>query len=123
RRVVFFFFSSRRRHTRSLRDWSSDVCSSDLGTPRAAAGARSAAMLPEAGTKPMAVIADISSSTWASVSGVLGTVESPQAPTNAAQATIATDRNRLVMTWVPGFGELGKDKARDLRRPRASKGS
>src|SRR6267378_4359591 len=26
----FFFFSSRRRHTRSLRDWSSDVCSSDL---------------------------------------------------------------------------------------------
>src|SRR5438874_5526597 len=25
-----FFFSSRRRHTRSLRDWSSDVCSSDL---------------------------------------------------------------------------------------------
>src|SRR6266403_5389043 len=28
--IVFFFFSSRRRHTRSLRDWSSDVCSSDL---------------------------------------------------------------------------------------------
>src|SRR5947207_11433119 len=28
------FFSSRRRHTRSLCDWSSDVCSSDLGTGR-----------------------------------------------------------------------------------------
>src|SRR6266536_4984475 len=28
---MFFFFSSRRRHTRSTRDWSSDVCSSDLG--------------------------------------------------------------------------------------------
>src|SRR5438874_1876086 len=27
---IVFFFSSRRRHTRSLRDWSSDVCSSDL---------------------------------------------------------------------------------------------
>src|SRR5699024_12003217 len=26
----FFFLSSRRRHTRSKRDWSSDVCSSDL---------------------------------------------------------------------------------------------
>src|SRR2546428_10145405 len=26
----YFFFSSRRRHTRSDRDWSSDVCSSDL---------------------------------------------------------------------------------------------
>src|SRR5207249_5220403 len=29
-RVLSFFFSSRRRHTRSKRDWSSDVCSSDL---------------------------------------------------------------------------------------------
>src|SRR5205814_2904867 len=28
---VVFFFSSRRRHTRCLSDWSSDVCSSDLG--------------------------------------------------------------------------------------------
>src|SRR6266705_4321919 len=28
---IFFFFSSRRRHTRSYGDWSSDVCSSDLG--------------------------------------------------------------------------------------------
>src|SRR5438105_9854890 len=28
----FFFFSSRRRHTRSTREWSSDVCSSDLGS-------------------------------------------------------------------------------------------
>src|SRR5699024_11620848 len=30
--VHCFFFSSRRRHTRSKRDWSSDVCSSDLGS-------------------------------------------------------------------------------------------
>src|SRR5947207_9990633 len=30
----FFFFSSRRRHTRSLCDWSSDVCSSDLTRDR-----------------------------------------------------------------------------------------
>src|SRR5262249_57004227 len=29
----FFFFSSRRRHTRLVSDWSSDVCSSDLGLP------------------------------------------------------------------------------------------
>src|SRR2546422_7845551 len=28
--LVIFFFSSRRRHTRCSRDWSSDVCSSDL---------------------------------------------------------------------------------------------
>src|SRR5207248_7830582 len=30
----WFFFSSRRRHTRSYGDWSSDVCSSDLTPPR-----------------------------------------------------------------------------------------
>src|SRR5256884_4691962 len=35
--VCFFFFSSRRRHTRCSRDWSSDVCSSDLSR-RAATG-------------------------------------------------------------------------------------
>src|SRR6266496_1172275 len=33
--ICLFFFSSRRRHTRSLRDWSSDVCSSDLAAVRA----------------------------------------------------------------------------------------
>src|SRR5207249_8850094 len=33
---LFFFFSSRRRHTRSKRDWSSDVCSSDLEAGAAA---------------------------------------------------------------------------------------
>src|SRR5947207_2816231 len=32
--VVYFFFSSRRRHTRSLCDWSSDVCSSDRPSHR-----------------------------------------------------------------------------------------
>src|SRR6266516_3760761 len=39
--LFFFFFSRRRRHTRSYGDWSSDVCSSDLGElaqARAAAG-------------------------------------------------------------------------------------
>src|SRR5439155_4269080 len=31
--LLLFFFSSRRRHTRWPRDWSSDVCSSDLVAP------------------------------------------------------------------------------------------
>src|SRR5256885_13065169 len=35
--VGFFFFSSRRRHTRLQGDWSSDVCSSDLPPPPVAA--------------------------------------------------------------------------------------
>src|SRR5438105_10886677 len=33
-KLFLFFFSSRRRHTRSTRDWSSDVCSSDLPPTR-----------------------------------------------------------------------------------------
>src|ERR671927_447631 len=41
--ALFFFFSSRRRHTRSLCDWSSDVCSSDLGTGTRTAMAQIAA--------------------------------------------------------------------------------
>src|SRR3712207_3261008 len=36
---IFFFFSSRRRHTRYWRDWSSDVCSSDLTLVAQAPGA------------------------------------------------------------------------------------
>src|SRR5690606_40652311 len=37
---LLFFFSSRRRHTRFSRDWSSDVCSSDLAGGAAAPQAR-----------------------------------------------------------------------------------
>src|SRR5205814_3143514 len=36
----YFFFSSRRRHTRCLSDWSSDVCSSDLILAQPLAGHR-----------------------------------------------------------------------------------
>src|SRR5256885_11781918 len=44
---MFFFFSSRRRHTRLQGDWSSDVCSSDLGHGAAHAGAARHAALRE----------------------------------------------------------------------------
>src|SRR5690625_2275990 len=37
---LFFFFSSRRRHTRWPRDWSSDVCSSDLCSSSTKPGSR-----------------------------------------------------------------------------------
>src|SRR2546429_6716133 len=37
--MVCFFFSSRRRHTRCSRDWSSDVCSSDLEAAEPGSGA------------------------------------------------------------------------------------
>src|SRR3712207_9313047 len=41
--MLFFFFSSRRRHTRYWRDWSSDVCSSDLPLKERGAKGRHAA--------------------------------------------------------------------------------
>src|SRR2546429_4733925 len=41
-----FFFSSRRRHTRCSRDWSSDVCSSDLRLPFLQSQAHEDGILP-----------------------------------------------------------------------------
>src|SRR5437867_9532846 len=54
--LCFFFFSSRRRHTRSYGDWSSDVCSSDLISP-----ARKESTRSKAGAKRSrdALIADL----------------------------------------------------------------
>src|SRR5207253_6282770 len=43
--VICFFFSSRRRHTRWPRDWSSDVCSSDLQRGNPGLGAVTEPML------------------------------------------------------------------------------
>src|SRR5207302_3212164 len=44
--IYFFFFSSRRRHTRFSRDWSSDVCSSDLLPWHRVVGAGGRILLP-----------------------------------------------------------------------------
>src|SRR3712207_8503919 len=45
--LIRFFFSSRRRHTRYWRDWSSDVCSSDLTPKSNQAQARSNQVMTE----------------------------------------------------------------------------
>src|SRR5256884_1491834 len=57
---VFFFFSSRRRHTRCSRDWSSDVCSSDLGldgSPQSFHGLKIGLALSRALNRPLQAIA------------------------------------------------------------------
>src|SRR6266542_5543776 len=46
--MLFFFFSSRRRHTRCYRDWSSDVCSSDLRGEVASCVADDPQVVPDA---------------------------------------------------------------------------
>src|SRR5262249_59166678 len=54
--LSFFFFSSRRRHTRLVSDWSSDVCSSDLladtGTGYAHPAYADGQFAPDAGGYP-----------------------------------------------------------------------
>src|SRR5258706_11692101 len=45
----FFFFSSRRRHTRLVSDWSSDVCSSDLASVRSVGFSPDGQMLASCG--------------------------------------------------------------------------
>src|SRR6266480_6813829 len=74
---MFFFFSSRRRHTRLTCDWSSDVCSSDLlGSIAAQRVATAAAGRTDAGVHATSQIvhfdadADRPSSAW--VRGVNG---------------------------------------------------
>src|SRR5262249_60512401 len=48
-----FFFSSRRRHTRLVSDWSSDVCSSDLPRPGLRRRGRGKAALKPSGNSRM----------------------------------------------------------------------
>src|SRR5690606_40512704 len=50
--LTFLFFSSRRRHTRFSRDWSSDVCSSDLPVERHHVSAVDLVVWPELGHGP-----------------------------------------------------------------------
>src|SRR2546429_8814189 len=59
--VAFFFFSSRRRHTRCSRDWSSDVCSSDLwiGALVAWASSTSRTIWPRAESLPTRVARNV----------------------------------------------------------------
>src|SRR5947209_13665840 len=82
-----FFFSSRRRHTRYWRDWSSDVCSSDLGKPL---------------NSPNDIVVKSDDSVWFTDPpfGILGNYEghvaTPELPTNvyrldkSGQLTVAT---------------------------------
>src|SRR2546421_4586508 len=65
---MFFFFSSRRRHTRSDRDWSSDVCSSDLNWARSVI--RSPGLRGESSEWAMPSTASLTSTSMCSPSSV-----------------------------------------------------
>src|SRR2546427_10118765 len=58
--MLFFFFSSRRRHTRFDCDWSSDVCSSDLPAQPAVLSVRGLSVTFDTYKGPVQVLDDVS---------------------------------------------------------------
>src|SRR3712207_8214322 len=86
-RVALFFFSSRRRHTRYWRDWSSDVCSSDLGRQKVTGGAIYAAEFDVPGHAHGAVVR----STVAN--GRIASIDSAAAERAPGVAAVLTHRN------------------------------
>src|SRR2546422_11261772 len=76
-----FFFSSRRRHTRCSRDWSSDVCSSDLDD-RAAPSARRTDRVHGRVTPPRRIVVDLASphAAWRVPATTVSTIQAALGP-------------------------------------------
>src|SRR6266542_5729157 len=96
-----FFFSSRRRHTRCYRDWSSDVCSSDL-----LRGVEAAAETPLPGgdvepDEGVAVL-EVGLPAWLHLS--------PRLPRHLARPRPGHDEQRAVPP-APGEGEAARPQA------------
>src|SRR2546422_6019232 len=85
-----FFFSSRRRHTRCSRDWSSDVCSSDLGALLVAA--RRAGMNPEAIRAKWPRVAEIA---FTSERKKMSTLHAPLSESQAREILSLAEAERL----------------------------
>src|SRR5438445_9513949 len=66
---MLFFFSSRRRHTRYWRDWSSDVCSSDLGLVAAEGRGESLAATKEIDSAGLAIVLGEDAAVMALING------------------------------------------------------
>src|SRR5215217_6732908 len=114
--MFFFFFSSRRRHTRYWRDWSSDVCSSDL-TPRPTSKKEKAARLRREGLSGRRVGRDRGGGTVAHASGgefwTAGAGRYSRAhnkgPTHDTLASINSHRKSRVRTRRRPSASAGRD--------------
>src|SRR5699024_1447133 len=86
-----FFFSSRRRHTRSKRDWSSDVCSSDLGVLHRLDLAETIRMVPGdvVGVRGDAVPGEAAVDLGAACFGVVGTLQDDRPGALTEHETVA----------------------------------
>src|SRR5256885_6297123 len=93
---VFFFFSSRRRHTRLQGDWSSDVCSSDLAWTRAA---RRAASWACSAVTEASALRSLMRCGWASTSAI-------RSPALTCWPSSTCRRLTCPETWAPT--EIGR---------------
>src|SRR5699024_11284157 len=86
--LVVFFFSSRRRHTRSKRDWSSDVCSSDLSSSKSPVSCTSPLVMGISATMVFSILAcQIRTVQWP-FSGILSLFTRPDAIAKAPTAAV-----------------------------------
>src|SRR5262249_58597478 len=97
RAVIIFFFSSRRRHTRLVSDWSSDVCSSDLHSEGAQPGRlHIVLLLPVAGARVTAGLVQV---------GAVPVTRSDRSPWRSARVWNRTGRR----CRNPGVGQHSGD--------------
>src|SRR2546426_1844603 len=115
----FFFFSSRRRHTRLQGDWSSDVCSSDLGERQHLLG-RHRVGAGLAGIAPEGAIATVVAAEGRQRHEDLGREGDDASP--AAVAHLARAREELVEPRVGGLDQRARLCVRDHARTRLSFG-
>src|SRR5207248_4528474 len=91
-----FFFSSRRRHTRSYGDWSSDVCSSDLNPSLAQAFRRTLHIRRMSFAPPALITAEHEVEVFDCGNESLNLYLKRYALTNTAAGTARTDRKSVV---------------------------
>src|SRR5206468_8878554 len=106
-----FFFSSRRRHTRSDRDWSSDVCSSDLrAIARAFAGEGASVIVGDLG--------DSAEAAAAAIRAEGGRAVAARADVTRAEdmRALARSEERRVGKEGSARGRAGHSKAKNTRR-------
>src|SRR5207249_6101535 len=100
---------SRRRHTRSKRDWSSDVCSSDLAMCVALDPASGHASVVGAGHPPLLVVRDGATESVASVAPPLGLVQHPEFTETTIDFesgdAFRSEERRVGKEWRSGWAE------------------
>src|SRR5256886_2706894 len=123
---IFFFFSSRRRHTRFDCDWSSDVCSSDLSRsllPRLTTTATSSRSSPSAcrcAPVPMASIETNTPTAQVTPIRIVSTAPLRAARPPRLSRSRAVDCRRKFMTFFLALGQCGRnpEARREQRRHR-----